>query len=167
LKSLTKVFLILVMISLVGFTVIKNDNDDINNNNESVVSENTAPVNDEVNILNTSIINYEDKGEMTASWYGPKFHGKLTANGEIYDQMAYTAASKELKFGTLLKLTNPRNDKSVIVRINDRGPYVRGRQLDLSKGAAISLGMIGRGVAKLKVEEISLKGVNFPVVTLN
>ena len=164
-KSLTKVFLILVMISLVGFTVIKNE--DVNNNDESVISENTAPVNDEVNVLNTSIIQYEEKGEMTASWYGPKFHGKLTANGEIYDQMAYTAASKELKFGTLLKLTNLRNNKTVIVRINDRGPYIRGRQLDLSKGAAISLGMIGRGVAKLKVEEISLKGVNFPVVTLN
>lgn len=153
------------MISLVGFTVIKNE--DVNNNDESVISENTAPVNDEVNVLNTSIIQYEEKGEMTASWYGPKFHGKLTANGEIYDQMAYTAASKELKFGTLLKLTNLRNNKTVIVRINDRGPYIRGRQLDLSKGAAISLGMIGRGVAKLKVEEISLKGVNFPVVTLN
>ena len=164
-KSLTKVFLILVMISLVGFTVIKNE--DVNNNDESEISENTAPVNDEVNVLNTSIIQYEEKGEMTASWYGPKFHGKLTANGEIYDQMAYTAASKELKFGTLLKLTNLRNNKTVIVRINDRGPYIRGRQLDLSKGAAISLGMIGRGVAKLKVEEISLKGVNFPVVTLN
>ena len=153
------------MISLVGFTVIKNE--DVNNNDESEISENTAPVNDEVNVLNTSIIQYEEKGEMTASWYGPKFHGKLTANGEIYDQMAYTAASKELKFGTLLKLTNLRNNKTVIVRINDRGPYIRGRQLDLSKGAAISLGMIGRGVAKLKVEEISLKGVNFPVVTLN
>lgn len=164
-KSLTKVFLVLVMISLVGFTVIENDG--VKNNNETMTNENTTPVNDEVNILNTSIIKYIDKGEMTASWYGPRFHGKLTANGEIYDQMAFTAASKVLKFGTLLKLTNPRNNKSVIVRINDRGPYVRGRQLDLSKGAAISLGMMGRGVAKLKVEEISLKGVNFPVITLN
>lgn len=153
------------MISLVGFTVIENDG--VKNNNETMTNENTTPVNDEVNILNTSIIKYIDKGEMTASWYGPRFHGKLTANGEIYDQMAFTAASKVLKFGTLLKLTNPRNNKSVIVRINDRGPYVRGRQLDLSKGAAISLGMMGRGVAKLKVEEISLKGVNFPVITLN
>ena len=133
------------MISLVGFTVMENDN--VKNNDEPVVNESPTVINDEVNMLNTSIIKYEDKGEMTASWYGPRFHGKLTANGEIYNQMAYTAASKVLKFGTLLKLTNPKNHKTVIVRINDRGPYIRGRQLDLSKGAAISLGMIGCGVS--------------------
>ncbi len=164
-KSLRKIILALAMISLVGFTVMEND--DVKNSNEPVSNENLTVINDEVNMLNTSIIKYEDKGEMIASWYGPRFHGKLTANGEIYNQMAYTAASKVLKFGTLLKLTNPKNQKTVIVRINDRGPYIRGRQLDLSKGAAISLGMIGCGVAKLKVEEISLKGVNFPVITLN
>ena len=81
---------------------------------------------------------------MKASWYGPKFHGKFTANGEVYDQMALTAAHKYLSFGTLLKITNPKNGKSVIVRINDRGPYIEGRELDLSKGAAIELGILGK-----------------------
>ncbi len=162
-KSLTKLFLIMVMISLVGFTIVSNEE---SNAEEPVISK-AKTVNEEDTAVNTSIVNYTDKGTMTASWYGPKFHGRLTANGEIYDQMAFTAAHKKLKFGTLLKLTNTENDKSVIVRINDRGPYVRGRQLDLSKGAAIALGMIKPGVMKLKVEEISLKGVNFPVVTLN
>ncbi|HEX2960986.1 MAG TPA: septal ring lytic transglycosylase RlpA family protein [Ignavibacteriales bacterium] len=104
---------------------------------------------------------------MTASWYGPKFHGKLTANGEIYNQMAFTAAHKSFKFGTLLKLTNPKNSKSVIVRINDRGPYIGGRQLDLSKGAALALGIIRPGVLKLKVEEIALADENKPLLALN
>jgi rare lipoprotein A len=81
--------------------------------------------------------------------------------------MAFTAAHKQLRFGTLLKITNPRNDKEVIVRINDRGPYIGGRQLDLSKAAALQLGMMKRGVMKVRVEQVSLKGVNFPVITLN
>jgi rare lipoprotein A len=104
---------------------------------------------------------------MRASWYGPRFHGRLTANGEIYDQMAFTAAHKKMKFGTLLRITNPKNNKSVVVRINDRGPYIPGRQLDLSKAAAMEIDMIKKGVAKLQVEEITLKGMNLPVVTLN
>ena len=104
---------------------------------------------------------------MTASWYGPHFHGRETANGEIYDQAAFTAAHKVLKFGTMLRITNPKNDQSVIVRINDRGPYIGGRQLDLSKAAALQLGMMKRGIVRVKVDELSLKGVNFPVITLN
>ncbi|MGE5440569.1 MAG: septal ring lytic transglycosylase RlpA family protein, partial [Bacteroidota bacterium] len=115
----------------------------------------------------SSFIQFLDKGRMTASWYGPKFHGKLTANGEIYNQMAFTAAHKSFKFGTLLKLTNPKNSKSVIVRINDRGPYIGGRQLDLSKGAALALGIIRPGVLKLKVEEIALADENKPLLALN
>jgi peptidoglycan lytic transglycosylase len=164
LKSLTKMLLILGMLSLVGFTFVAND---VSKANEPVKKEETVPVNEEENNINKSIVNYIDKGVMTASWYGPRFNGKLTANGETFDQQAFTAAHKKLKFGTLLKLTNLRNNKSIVVRINDRGPYVSGRQLDLSKAAALSLGMIERGVVKLKVEEISLKGVNFPVVSLN
>ncbi len=156
-------FLILVMLSLVGFTFITTN---VSKANEPVKGE-TVPVNEEVNTNNETIVNFVDKGIMTASWYGPRFDGKITANGEVYDQFAFTAAHKELKFGTLLKLTNLRNEKSIIVRINDRGPYVSGRQLDLSKAAALSLGMVKRGVVKLKVEQISLKGMNFPVVSLN
>ena len=161
-NSLTKALITLVMVSLVGFTYMSENK----KNNESI--ENSTTVNnEEVSIMNTSLVNYVDKGMMRASWYGPKFHGKRTANGERFDQMALTAAHKKLKFGTLLRITNPNNDKSVIVRINDRGPYIPGRQLDLSKAAAQKLGMIKKGVVKLKVEEITLKGINFPVISLN
>lgn len=76
----------------------------------------------------------------TASWYGPGFHGRQTANGERFDQMALTAAHKTLPFGTQLKIRNRLNGKSVVVRINDRGPYIGQRSLDLSKAAAQCLG---------------------------
>lgn len=152
----------MVMISLVGFTYVANETE----NNEPVNNAEAANVNDE-SFVNTSLVEYIDKGVMKASWYGPRFHGRLTANGEIYNQMAFTAAHKKLGFGTLLRITNPKNSRSVIVRINDRGPYIWGRQLDLSKAAAIELDIIERGVAKLNVEEIALKGMNLPVVTLN
>jgi len=104
---------------------------------------------------------------MRASWYGPRFHGRLTANGEIYDQNAFTAAHKSLRFGTLLRITNPRTNKSLIVRINDRGPYIPGRQIDLSKAAAEELDVIGSGVKKLKIEEIVIEGIDNPLVSLN
>ena len=163
-KSLSKAIIISVMILLVGFTVVTNEASD---NRAPVKSEEVTSLNSNENLANTSIVNYQDIGTMRASWYGPKFHGKITANGEIFNQMAYTAASKVMKFGTLLKITNPRNNKSVIVRINDRGPYIAGRQLDLSKAAALSLGMMKRGVIKVEVEKLNLKGINSPVITLN
>ena len=81
--------------------------------------------------------------------------------------MAFTAAHKSMKFGTLLRVTNLRNKKSVVVRINDRGPYIPGRQLDLSKAAAEELNIMGSGVARLKVEEISIKGLDNPLVSMN
>lgn len=111
-------------------------------------------------------VNLNNLGIMKASWYGPGFHGKMTANGEIYNQMALTAAHKELPFGTYLRITNLRNGKSVIVRINDRGPYIEGRDLDLSKGTAIALGMMKSGVIKVKVEEIVVDDI-IPVTVLN
>ena len=163
-KSLTKVIIITVMILLVGFTFVTSESNKAFEP-ANVTINNT--VNNDVNSENTSIVNYINKGNMIASWYGPRFHGKLTANGEIFDQSALTAASKTLKFGTLLKIINPKNQKSVIVRINDRGPYIAGRQLDLSKGAAQALGMVKRGVIKVNVEQLSLKGVNLPVISLN
>ncbi|MBI5808479.1 MAG: septal ring lytic transglycosylase RlpA family protein [Ignavibacteriales bacterium] len=104
---------------------------------------------------------------MTASWYGPRFHGKSTANGETFDQSALTAAHKSLPFGTLLKITNLRNHKSVIIRINDRGPYVDGRDLDLSKATAKALGILHKGVVKVKAEELKLNLPENPIATLN
>jgi rare lipoprotein A len=151
-----------ILALLVGFTIVKTE---VSGAAEPVM--NTSTVTEEETLVETSAISYVDKGYMTASWYGPRFHGRKTANGEIYDQMAFTAAHKGLKFGTMLKITNPKNDQFVIVRINDRGPYIGGRQLDLSKAAALQLGMMKRGVLKVKVDELSLKGVNFPVITLN
>ena len=111
-KSLTKMLIILGMISLVGFTFVTND---VTKANEPMKKEETVPVNEEENTINKTIVSYIDKGVMTASWYGPRFNGKLTANGEIFNQSAFTAAHKNLKFGTLLKLTNLRNNKLSLI----------------------------------------------------
>jgi rare lipoprotein A len=87
-----------------------------------------------------------------ASWYGPNFHGKRTANGEIYDQNALTAAHRTLQMPSLVRVTNLQNGKSVVVRINDRGPFKRGRVIDVSKKAASLLGFINQGTAKVRIE---------------
>jgi rare lipoprotein A (peptidoglycan hydrolase) len=89
---------------------------------------------------------------MVTSYYGEKFQGRSTANGEIFDMNEYTGAHKTLPFGTMLRVTNEENEKSVIIRINDRGPFVKGRELDISKAAANEIGLIPYGVKKLKVE---------------
>lgn len=161
-KLITRISIVGILALLVGFTIVKTE---VSGSAQPVM--NTSSVTAKENLVETSAISYIDKGYMTASWYGPRFHGKETANGETYDQSAFTAAHKGLKFGTMLKITNPKNEKSVIVRINDRGPFIGGRQLDLSKAAAVQLGMMKRGVIKVKVDELSLRGVNFPVITLN
>lgn len=163
-KLLSIVFFILAIGGLVGFSVINSDSDD---NVERLLIEEFVPVTVKENTVNTSSVEYLNRGTMKASWYGPKFHGRVTANGEIYDQMAFTAAHKSLRFGTLLKLTNKKNGKSVIVRINDRGPYIPGRQLDVSKAVAMELGMILRGVVRLDVEEIKLGLDSKPNVLVN
>lgn len=87
-----------------------------------------------------------------ASFYSNKFNGNKTASGEIYHQSRLTAAHKTLSFGTQVKVTNLVNNRSVVVRINDRGPYAKGRIIDLSRGAARKLGMIKQGVVKVKIE---------------
>ncbi len=94
-----------------------------------------------------------------ASWYGPKFHGRKTASGEIYDMHALTAAHKSLPFGTLVRVVNLENGKSVVVRINDRGPYVKGRIIDLSYAAAKRIGLDKTGVAKVRLEIIGYEPV--------
>lgn len=162
-NKLLKLFLSALLIAFVGFTIVKTDNGKMEEeyNQDSIIAD------EETNLVNTTAVDFISIGEMKASWYGPKFHGKSTANGEVYDQMAFTAAHKSLKFGTLLRLTNLKNGKSVVVRINDRGPYIHGRDLDLSKAAAESLEMMNPGVIKIKVEEIRIKGLNNPVVAVN
>jgi len=89
-----------------------------------------------------------------SSYYGEDFHGKLTANGEVYDMYGVTAAHKTLPLNTVARVTNMENDKSIILRINDRGPYVAGRILDCSYGAAKKLDFIIQGTTKVKIEII-------------
>jgi rare lipoprotein A len=86
-----------------------------------------------------------------ASWYGKKFHGRKTANGERYDMYALTAAHKTLPFNTHVKVKNLSNGKSVVLRINDRGPFVRGRIIDLSYTGAKKIGLVGPGVAAVEI----------------
>lgn len=87
----------------------------------------------------------------TASWYGKKFHGKKTANGEIYNMYAKTAAHKTLPLGTFVKVRNLENNRETVVRINDRGPFVDGRIIDLSYKAARAIDMVGKGTAPVEI----------------
>ena len=87
-----------------------------------------------------------------ASWYGGQHHGKRTASGERFDQHALTAAHRSLPFGTRVKVTNLNNQRSVTVRINDRGPFSRHRIIDVSRRAANELDMLGSGVAPVRIE---------------
>lgn len=94
--------------------------------------------------------NYDETG--VASWYGPGFHAKNTANGEIYDQNELTAAHKTLPMPSLVRVTNLDNGRSVVVRVNDRGPYANGRVIDMSRRGAQLLGFEGSGTAKVRVQ---------------
>ena len=151
---------IIIIFSVTGLTLLPIKSEITNKN--IVAFEN--PIEEITSISQNVNLKYDDIGIMKASWYGPRFHGRLTANGEIYDQMGYTAAHKSLPFGTLLRLTNPKNHKSIVVRINDRGPYIPGRKIDLSRKAAIELGTYKKGVVKLKVEKIKIIGINSPIM---
>ena len=101
-----------------------------------------------------SLENYPQYGK--ASWYGGKFHGRKTASGERFNKYSYTVAHKKLPFGTIVRVTNLRNGKDVYVKVNDRGPFVKGRILDLSFAAAEAIAFNGRGVIRVKVELVSL-----------
>ncbi len=90
-----------------------------------------------------------------ASWYGKKFHGHLTSNGETYNMYAMTAAHKNLPLPTYVKVTNLENDKSVIVRVNDRGPFHLNRVIDLSYSAAYKLGMLKKGTAQVSIQTVT------------
>ena len=98
-----------------------------------------------------------DKFKGNASWYGPDFHGKLTSNGERYNMYDMTAAHKTLPMNTILKVTNRRNGMSTVVRINDRGPFIATRIIDLSKAAANKINMIGTGTAPVYIEVLGFK----------
>lgn len=105
-----------------------------------------------------TVVEIGDTASGIASWYGPDFHGKSTSNGERYDMNTMTAAHKTLPMNTMVRVTNLRNSKTAIVRINDRGPFVSGRIIDLSKAAANSIAMIGTGTAPVRLEVVGFYG---------
>ncbi len=90
-----------------------------------------------------------------ASWYGPGFQGNRTANGEIYDMNDISAAHKTLPFGAVVRVVELDTGRSVIVRINDRGPFIKGRIIDLSKGAAEKLGIVDKGITRVGLRIVS------------
>jgi rare lipoprotein A len=102
-----------------------------------------------------------------ASWYGARHHGKRTASGEIFDQNKFTAAHRTLPWGSIVKITNLDNGKSVKVRINDRGPFKRGRIIDLSRAAAKALGMLQSGVGPVQMELLSRREMSNDLVSQN
>lgn len=102
--------------------------------------------------------NYRERG--IASWYGTKFHGQKTSNGEIFDLYAATAAHKTLPIPCYARVTNLDNGRSIIVRVNDRGPFHSDRVIDLSYGAAVKLGFMAHGTAPVEVEVINLAGID-------
>jgi rare lipoprotein A len=87
-----------------------------------------------------------------ASWYGGRFHGRRTASGEVFDQNELSAAHRSWPFGLKVRVTNLHNGESVVVKINDRGPYVEGRSIDLSRAAARAIGLVERGIGLVKME---------------
>jgi len=106
-------------------------------------------------LFTISVMHMEADQVGVASWYGPGFHGRRAANGEIYNQHRLTAAHRHLPFGTQVKVTNLGNGKSVMVRITDRGPYAKGRIIDLSRAAARELRMTRDGTARISLEVVS------------
>ncbi|MBF0596685.1 septal ring lytic transglycosylase RlpA family protein [Faecalibacter rhinopitheci] len=126
------------------------DDDSVNGDS---VKENKLSIKDEKEIeeiLEKAAIASASSG--VVSWYGDKFHGRKTASGEAYDKNELTAAHKTLPFGTKVKVTNIRNGKSVVVEINDRGPFVKSRVLDLSQAAFSEIGHTNSGVMQVKYE---------------
>lgn len=112
------------------------------------------------------VVGYKER--IIASWYGEEFHGRRTANGEVYDMYGLTAAHRTMPFQTHLLVTNRESGRSVNVKVNDRGPFVRGRSLDLSYGAAKKLDMVNAGTAEVDIEIIGVgeaqkKGARFTV----
>jgi rare lipoprotein A len=105
-----------------------------------------------------TVAHVNDEFTGIASWYGPKFHARKTSNGEVYDMYGQTAAHKTLPMNTMVRVDNLDNGKSTVVRINDRGPFVRGRIIDLSNKAAHDIDMVKKGTANVKVTVLGFNG---------
>jgi rare lipoprotein A len=138
-----KIFLLgLVLIIFSACTSVVRFNNNSTTNNKNITEETTSKSNDFGALRGL------------ASYYADKFEGKQTASGEIFSQQKFTAAHKTLPFGTMVKVTRVSNQKQVIVKINDRGPFVKGRIIDLSLVAAKELDLINAGVAEVIIEVI-------------
>ena len=107
-----------------------------------------------------TVVSVGDEFKGNASWYGPAFHGKLTSNGETYNMYDMTAAHKTLPMNTIVKVTNLKNGRSAVVRVNDRGPFIATRIIDLSKTAASKINMIGTGTAPVRIEILGFDSKN-------
>ena len=103
----------------------------------------------------------------TASWYGPGFHGKSTANGERYDQSDRTAAHRTLQMPAIVRVTNLENGRSTVVRVNDRGPFARARVIDLSRTAAEEIDMVGKGTARVRIEQLQAESLAVKEVAMS
>lgn len=113
-------------------------------------------ITNKINNQNKRAKNFSQTG--TASWYGPGFHGKRTSSGEKFDMNALTAAHPSLPIPSYARVTNLHNGKSIVVRINDRGPFHSRRVMDMSKGAAMKLGFVARGSANVLIEAVGADG---------
>jgi rare lipoprotein A len=120
-----------------------------------------AVANSQLYIFNSTLLNAQGVQKGKASYYAKKFSGRQTASGERLHHDSLTCAHRTYPFGTLLKVTNPANGKEVIVRVTDRGPYVKGRIIDLSVRAARELGIIAQGIAPVTVERYDPTAVPF------
>jgi len=110
--------------------------------------------NDDPKDVEEAVIEAKEIISGIVSWYADKFHGKKTSSGEAYNKNDYTAAHKTLPFGTKVKVTNQDNGKSVIVKINDRGPHTKNRLMDLSRAAFSEIGSINSGILKVEMEVV-------------
>ena len=107
--------------------------------------------------LSFQVVAQKNEATGTASYYHHKFHGRKTASGELYDRNLYTAAHKTLAFGTYVVIKNLKNGKDVVVKINDRGPFIAGRDLDLSQVAAKKIEMVSEGIANISYQVLEDK----------
>jgi len=131
-------------------TVMKvNDNDAANNTQDS----NTSVLDRLSSVASDTVRKFKQTG--IASWYGHQFNGRKTANGDRFDMNALTAAHRSLPLSCFIRVTNKDNGKSVVVKVNDRGPYAGNRILDLSYGAAQQLGIVNKGMGNVTIERIS------------
>ncbi len=136
--------------TMTASTVIKaNDNDAANNTQDT----NTSVLDRLSSVASDTVRKFKQTG--IASWYGHQFNGRKTANGERFDMNALTAAHRSLPLSCFIRVTNKDNGKSVVVKVNDRGPYAGNRILDLSYGAAEQLGIVNKGMGNVTIERVS------------